>query len=301
MGSSSLTLNLSAKTKPTPRRGGTVAGGDPPIRKSTTKGKKSAEAWTSGSEHGDGGSHGGTAKGAEKPPNAPPAGQKNSPLDPKVNAANAKREVGFLPFNVFAEYTRRRIAVPQVMLREEIKAIQAKYQFPSGKVSILSGYELMMDRKYSWPCLSSDDLNTLSSGPDPAHAGMGPCFVFLIVECIWVDKQEGENVRRIWVVVQFHREKKLAIAWDLCPTADVRKRVLQWALDPSSAFAGYKPFTRNCVPPAIPIYEWWYTGPSQLCTLQYWLEVYKRSGCRKEFTKDLPSCPSGIQFLKPSQ
>ena len=146
-----------------------LTGGNPPARKSVTKGKKSAEAWTSGSEHGDSGTHGGAVKGAEKSQNALPAGQKNSPLNPKVNAANTKREVGFLSFNVFAEYTRRRIAVPQVMLRDEIKSIQARYQFPSGKVSILSGYELMMDRKYSWPCLSCDDLNTLScrtrSGP----------------------------------------------------------------------------------------------------------------------------------------
>ena len=96
----------------------------------TTKGKKFAEAWTSGSEHGDSGTHGGAVKGAEKSQNASPAGQKNSPLNPKVNAANAKREVGFLPFNVFAEYTRRRIAVPQVMLREEIKSIQAKISVP---------------------------------------------------------------------------------------------------------------------------------------------------------------------------
>ena len=70
----------------------------------------------------------------------------------------------------------------------------------------------------------------------------------------------------------------------------------EWALSSKGAFATYSMQYRNALPPAIPVHEWFATGPSMLCHLQYWMEYFRQYDCNREFTREIWATPSGFCF-----
>ena len=138
-------------------------------------------------------------------------------------------------------------------------------------------------------------------GPEPQYSGKGPSHVFLLLELLWStvrDPTSHDDCKRAWIIVQFQRNRRFATVWDLCPDLNVRGRVTGWALQSKGAFAGYTAHHRSATQGGIPADEWWWTGPAQLATLQYWLEFYQQSNCTREWQTETSACPSGFTLNK---
>ena len=174
--------------------------------------------------------------------------------------------------------------------------------FPEGKVAFGSGYVLDMSPGGKMKCpIDAERLAELASGPEAQYAGKGPTQVFLLLEVIWGtvrDPTSTDDCKRVWVVVQFQRNRRMATVWDLCPGLGIRGRVTGWALHTRCAFSNYTAHHRPASDCGIPAEEWWWTGPAQLCTLQYWLEFYRQANCTRELQTEVDSCPAGFMLNK---
>ena len=182
------------------------------------------------------------------------AGTSAVPSDTGVVVRERKPDV---EFETFVGYRARREPVPRDELFRRLTHLQKSFTFPPGRVHIQWGVQILMDRAGLKPHITAERLATYPTGGDLGARRKGPSHVFFFIELVWLnsfDKATGEN-RRAWTIVQFHRAKKFAIHWDLCPGLNCRDRVTAWALQSDCAFSRYMMQYRSATPDVIPANE----------------------------------------------
>ena len=205
-----------------------------------------------------------------------------------------------IKFDTFDEYTMSGNPVPKDVVLKAMQQLKDDFKddIPATKVAILCDFVLVMDQAKSFRVhIRPETLAQMKSGMDLTFRGRGPAHIFCMVELMWIKQTDlsGET-KRAWTVVHFHRGKRAAVLWDLCPGLDIRGRLGEWALQPEGAFAHYAMQYRSALAPGIPADEWWATGAAQLCHLRYWLEYFRQNDCMKELTREIHATPSGFVF-----
>ena len=205
-----------------------------------------------------------------------------------------------IKFDTFDEFMMSGNPVPKDVVLRAMEQLRDDFKgdVPASKVAILWDFVVVMDQPKSFLVhIRPEVLAKMQSGMDLTFRGRGPAHVFCMVELLWIKQTDlsGET-KRAWTVVHFHRGKRMAILWDLCPGLDIRGRLGEWALQPEGAFSHYTMQYRSALAPGIPADEWWATGAAQLCHLRYWLEYFRQTDCMKELTREVHATPNGFVF-----
>ena len=232
------------------------------------------------------------------------AAGRRAPVDPLegkggvIPKTTAQKTEPDIPFETYVEFTSQGKPVPRDKILSGFERLRSTYQFP-GQIYMIPGHTILMDRDPGFRMhFGPTQMSQLNSGTDPLNLGRGTAHIFMLVELAWLDLRDSKtrDPKSAWVIVHFHRGRKVAIMWDFCPGLNAQARVMAWALQKRGAFVQYSSEFRSCTPPCIPGSEWFMTGPAMLCTLRYWLEYFKQYDGKKELTRKIYAIPNGFTF-----